>query len=742
MKRFEILQHSLPVRSGIGTDVPCQFTFPLDPAEDINELEFTLCLRDSENGNLLERLELSLAAPVSGFEYLAEYLSHTIPAVASPESLCEAEVIVRNDSKTVWKTDIPGAPLTLVVWSGEECVCTATLPQPTVRPREWVKVPVHFLLPQRTGPLMLKCDLVRQNIATFESMGVSPLRLRLEVGKADPAEDRLAPSWPLYGMAIISHAAPESVTPWARFCVRLRIENTGSFTWQPDPGSHQWVNLVVKHRDRVIGFSALHHSVAPGRRVDVHLTVLAPEEPGEHTLEVGLVHENVDLFSNRGVASWPLHLRIEGLPRPDDKAYELMREKNAWFYQPSGGAAIGVDGKRSFPVTITRAKGSYLWDGDGCRIIDYTNAWGTALLGHAYEPVQEAIRNVLSTSVLSPLPYRLEAEVTEMLRDIIPCADSVAFGKNGSDVCTLAIRLARLNTGRTTVLYCGFHGWQDWYMESAGFEGTGVPEPPSPRLHRFRFNDIEDFQRLLEEHKSDLAAVILEPSGPSGEPPYGIGESVDPVFLGALADATRAVGAILIFDEIITGFRVPGNSIQKVTGVVPDLACFGKALANGMPLAALVGRSELFGSMARAAYGPTYKSDLYALAAARASLASYASLPVGEKVCRFGDGVKTALVKLCADHEIAASVVGPPFRFGLFFTVKDAYERATLTTLFTQELLRGGLLPYRTLFLPSYAHGEEELALTMDIVRNALSRIREALDSKDIHPFVEIPIIR
>jgi glutamate-1-semialdehyde 2,1-aminomutase len=235
---------------------------------------------------------------------------------------------------------------------------------------------------------------------------------------------------------------------------------------------------------------------------------------------------------------------------------------------------------------------------------------------------------------------------------------------------------------------------------------------------------------------------MLEPSGPSGEPPFGLGEAIDPTFLQAVACETRAAGALLIFDEIITGFRTPGGSVQKETGVIPDLACFGKALANGMPLAALVGRRDVFLSMSHTAYGPTYKGDLYSLAAAKAALTSFSLLPVAETIHMIGEQLKTTLALIAREYDLPAVVVGPPFRFGLFFESEDEVTRLCLTTLYTQELLKGGLLPYKNLMLPSYAHDEEALNASTTIIRNALQCVRKAMDSNDLHSFIEIPLLQ
>jgi glutamate-1-semialdehyde 2,1-aminomutase len=262
--------------------------------------------------------------------------------------------------------------------------------------------------------------------------------------------------------------------------------------------------------------------------------------------------------------------------------------------------------------------------------------------------VQQAIVAAMGCAPVVPLPHPLEVEVTRILVEDIPCAEMAIFGKNGSDVCTVAARVARVSTGRPVILFSGYHGWQDWWVEQAGFAATGVPERPRPLIHRFRFNDLEDFTRLYAAHRHELAAVMLEPSGPAESVGRPL-QDADRDFLAALAAMTREAGALLIFDEIMTGFRYPGGSVQKATGVVPDLACLGKALGGGMPLSAFVGRAHILRrAMEHTHSGPTYRGEVYSLAAARAALEIYRREPVADHVWRFGTQLRQGVNALCA----------------------------------------------------------------------------------------------
>ncbi len=226
----DVLLHNLPVRNDVGTDMPCQFTFPLDPEIAFAELSFALLMWNPTQANLIHRLDLGdLTRLTQGAHamYRMHFESHTIPATVKQGSTFEAEVVIRNDSDVIWKTDDPHALLTLVVWIDGVYMDTALLPRPTVQPGQRVTVPISFCVPQQLGPLLVKCDLVQQNITLFEDQGVAPLRLKLIAVDTDANDAGLASAWPKYDMEVTRHAAPKSVTPGARFCLGLQIENTG-----------------------------------------------------------------------------------------------------------------------------------------------------------------------------------------------------------------------------------------------------------------------------------------------------------------------------------------------------------------------------------------------------------------------------------------------------------------------------------------------------------------------------------
>jgi glutamate-1-semialdehyde aminotransferase len=383
-----------------------------------------------------------------------------------------------------------------------------------------------------------------------------------------------------------------------------------------------------------------------------------------------------------------------------------------------------------------------VWDVEGREYIDYSMSWGATILGHADDRVQEAIRRKLDSGPLPPFPDPLEMDVTRLLVEDFPSAGMVVFGKNGSDVCSVAARLARLVTGKRVILSCGFHGWQDFALGHFAFHDNGIPGSSDQVFHKFGFNDRDGFLRLLKEHRNDLAAVMIEPAGPFAGPDVGMSGDADPAFLREMAGATRRAGGLVIFDEIITGYRYKHGSVQKATGVVPDLTCLGKALASGMPLSALVGKASIFHqAFSRTHYCPTFKGEVYSLAAAKAAIEIYRSEPVVEHIWAHGEQLRAGIHATARDAGVALDCTGPPFRMAVHFPDSDRDIARLKRTLFMQELLKGGVITVTGVMLPSYAHDEHVLRQTLEVIGAALEVVAVGERTGDYHRYIDIPLL-
>lgn len=550
-----------------------------------------------------------------------------------------------------------------------------------------------------------------------------------------------APAQGAYGVSYAEHSFPDDARAGVTYGVRLTMVNTGAMTWRAH--SPDAVVATVCMDDVLVATLPLPQAeVIPGQQVTWHFPFRAHEDAGTHRVRVELVHQGVTSFLDQGVGPWFIDLHVVAAPATRSmQLLEINRKHNPWHYNPLTGIGQSREG-HPFPLFVTRAKGCRVWDVEGNEFLDYSMGWGSTLLGYADDRVQDAVRQMLDSAPVVPFPTPVEMEVSRMLIEEFPANDMVTFGKNGSDVCTIAARLARVVTKKKVILSCGFHGWQDFALEYFNFEDCGIPYRDDRCLYKFQFNDLAGFLALYDHHKHDLAAVMIEPAGPMVNDEFGLGGEANAAFLQTIADAARKVGALLIFDEIITGFRYRQGSVQKATGVIPDLTCLGKALASGMPLAALLGPYRLFLPHFHGThFHPTFRSEVYSLGAARAAIQIYRSEPVAEHVWRYGEALRRGIHDVCRDVGIAGECTGPPFRMLFVFRDPDAMRRQLKRTLLTQELLKQRVITVTGMMLPSYAHDDDTLQRTISAFGSALEVVAGADRRGTLHRQIELTLL-
>jgi glutamate-1-semialdehyde 2,1-aminomutase len=539
---------------------------------------------------------------------------------------------------------------------------------------------------------------------------------------------------PEYGAAWIDHNFPPRLPAGDVRTAWLTIENRGKKTWRQDA-----VKVSIDLDGARVVLLELPHAVGPGDRVTLHWVFRTTGEVGRHELKVDLVEQDVTSFERKGVR--PLQIPFDAVEQPVTRTRRLrdrIFETHARCWLPCDGTSWSSTGP-GYPQFTREARGCRTIDLEGRQYVDYLMGWGCALLGYANERIQRAVAGALHSAGILTLTHHWMPEVAEMLCEMFPGAEAATFGKNGSDVCTAAVRLARVHTGRSVVLSCGYHGWQDWYAERYGFSTTGIPLRGEPLLLSFEPNNLEQVARLLDAHRGQVAAVLLEPAGVI-EGSSGPIQDAAPVFLKEVTALARKEGALVIFDEIMTGFRYLGGSVQHATGVVPDLTCLGKALTSGMPLSALIGRREIFSSsIGRIFYEPTFKGEMYSFAAAREALSIYREEDIPARIWSFGNRLRAMVNRMCKELRIPAAMIGPPFRMMLAFSEEDGRRRTLMRTLVQQELLRQGVLTTQNLFLPSAAHDDEALEATRHAFEHALGVLVEALKADRFASYLEIP---
>lgn len=371
------------------------------------------------------------------------------------------------------------------------------------------------------------------------------------------------------------------------------------------------------------------------------------------------------------------------------------------------------------PYFIERGAGSRVWDVDGNEYIDFINSLASITLGYGDPDVNAAVQTQLSQGQIFSLPHPVEIDVAEKIVEMVPCAEMVRFGKNGSDATAGAIRLARAYTNRERIAVCGYHGWQDWYIGSTT-RHRGVPAAVRALTHSFSYNDLTSLEALLQRHRDEFAAVILEPMNVV-LPQSG--------FIEAVSDLTHRHGALLVFDETITGFRFANGGAQEYFGVTPDLATFGKGLANGYPIAALAGKAEYMRLLEEVFFSFTFGGETLSLAAALATLRKLQQAPVVETLWRTGRSIVDGLAKLIDKHGVSDLITlgGLPVWSFVIFNDGRRCTKHELKTLFLQEMFARGILTLGTHNV-SYAHSEADVQRLLDVYDEVLTVLHRASD--------------
>lgn len=382
------------------------------------------------------------------------------------------------------------------------------------------------------------------------------------------------------------------------------------------------------------------------------------------------------------------------------------------------------------PYFVQRASGSHFWDVDGNEYVDFVNSLAAVTLGYSDPDVTAAVEAQLKEGVIFSLAHPIEMQVAEKFVEMVPCADMVRFGKNGSDATAGAVRLARAYTDRDHVAVCGYHGWQDWYIGSTA-RNRGVPKATRELTHGFLYNDLDSLDRLLRERPDGFAAVILEPMN-TVEPAAG--------FLEGVKELAHRYGALLIFDETVTGFRYANGGAQEYFGVTPDLATFGKGVANGYPLSVVAGRGDVMRLMEEIFFSFTFGGEALSLAAALATMTKLQTNPVIETITQQGrkilDGVRQRLERHGIGHIFGLS--GHPT--WSFLQIRDVapYSMWQIKTLFLQEMFARGVLTLGSHNI-CYAHSDADLATLLGAYDEVFPMLREAVDDRKLENMLRCP---
>lgn len=386
----------------------------------------------------------------------------------------------------------------------------------------------------------------------------------------------------------------------------------------------------------------------------------------------------------------------------------------------------------SSPLFITHGKGSHVWDVDGNEYIDMVNGLLPVVLGYCDPDVDYAIKSQLEKGIVFSLSTELESEVAEALIELIPCAEKVRFGKNGSDATAGAIRVSRAATGRDRVAVCGYHGWQDWYIGSTT-RNKGVPKTVSELTSVFKYNNVDSLHALFTKHPGEFAAVIMEP--------MNVDEPKDS-FLEKVKELAHKNGALFILDEIITGFRFHLGGAQALFNVTPDLATFGKSMGNGMPISAVVGKDQYMREMEEVFFSFTFGGEALSLAAAKAVINKMKSEPVIEKLWETGEAIRAGVKKLVNDSDLAhfVEIKGKPCWSILDFKESEGVNPNEVKSLFQQEMFKRGILVVGSNNV-SYAHSNQDISKILQAYSEVFMIISKSISDDNLASLLDAPLV-
>lgn len=527
------------------------------------------------------------------------------------------------------------------------------------------------------------------------------------------------PTWPdgldveCFTFAALEAAWNEATRPSDRDCVtQFIIRNQTRFPAEylvcPFPGAHKerWVLDTEKDFELCYGIAENWHHPRPPTYMDIIRILDA--RPELRKVNAGAIRN--ERFYD-GLAGEPAQERQFKLSNAF-LAHATQKiplgsqtfSKSHLFYP--GGAA---------PLYVTHGDGARIFDVDGNDYVDLVGALHPIVLGYRDPDVDDAVRRQLNRAGMSfSLATSLEIDLADVLCDLIPCAEMVRFGKTGTDVTTAAVRLARVYTSAKHVLVGGYHGWADWSISTQEDKNFGIPTEIQDLTYAISPDNPQAIEEILDRLRGDIAAIVVEPTGWN---------------LGHLRNICDKNDIVLIFDEIQTGFRYTLGGAQKWYGVTPDLACFGKAMGNGMPISALVGRKEIMGRLAPpdvAFFSGTFFGDTLSIAAALATIEKLDKNDIishnwvtGVKLI---DEIRPLLPNCVQLH-------GPGCLTKIKFLHHQNATAPQLQALFTQEMAQQGVLALNAHAL-SYAHKEPEIRKIVSAYKHTIAVINECLEKQ------------
>ncbi len=386
------------------------------------------------------------------------------------------------------------------------------------------------------------------------------------------------------------------------------------------------------------------------------------------------------------------------------------------------------------PKFLAKGKGCEVWDVDGNKFIDYVMANQPLVLGYADKDINNAVKKQLALGSTFSVSNKLEIDVAELLVKHIPDAEGARFGKNGADATSIAVRLSRAITKRDHIAFCGYHGWHDWFIGTTDLN-SGIPKFNNQLAHSFAYNNLPSLEKIFSKYKNKIACVIMEPitvNGPASKPSGSTkwrDYNKKSNFLVDVKNLCKKNGTLLVFDEVVTGFRYDMGGAQKMFDVIPDLSCWAKAMSNGIPLSAITGRREYIKYLEKTFFSFTYGGDCIGLAAAKATITKMEKQNVIDHLYKVGGRLKKGMNDLAKiyDLEHILACAGYPCRTVMTIKKVGKYNKPLITkSLIQQELMFRGVLwsQYHSI---SYSHKEKHIDYSLNAFEDAFKKLSKII---------------
>jgi len=394
-----------------------------------------------------------------------------------------------------------------------------------------------------------------------------------------------------------------------------------------------------------------------------------------------------------------------------------------------------------WPSYYSKCKGVEVWDLDGNKFIEASiNGVAACILGYADPDVDTAVKRAIDKGVMCTLNCPEEVELAELFCELHPWADMVRYARTGGEAMTIAVRIGRAKAGKDVVLFCGYHGWHDWYLAAnlasnkslnghllPGLNPLGVPRSLRGTSIPFSYNDTKGFLKLIKKHKNNIGVVVME-SSRNNYPAEG--------FLETIREVTKALGVVLIFDEITAGWRLNMGGAHLIFNITPDIAVFAKAVSNGFPMAVIIGKEKVMEMAQDTFISSTFWTDKIGPTAAIATIKKARAKNVPQHLIKIGREIKESWKEIAGRYDIGIEISGidplPHFSF--------KYKKPlVLKTLFTQLMLDRGFLAV-TSFCPSYAHKDGHIKKYRDAADEAFSFISRSIRRGNPEKYLRGPV--